>query len=655
MLLPSLQSPPPPLRRPSFPYLHPSPSLSRNPAVLSPRTLITRRPLFFRLRSRPPAALPATDQELLKALVGSSDDAVDEARTHLPAVRSYEGDLARLTLVGAVSYDQALTAAAADGGDAAEEHLSSGKSTMVVEAVYPGSADEHSTVSTRLFLPAKKVKEKAKTLRSSLTAHILSSSPTVSNNILAMTFRQVVLQRLWSFQLSLFGPGTKRNMKDLASPREVPTDVAVSSSDERFLSSLAEAICSCVLEDTEANYHGRVGDLPSNSIFGWLQKPRQNCSIDSSICINRISEGEILRNARKHVDKFNLVKGKSLDRGRKMKHRWWAPPSYSSLVKYRGPGFSDWTSEFIPAYRLQINHTFKDTKLEGWQKLADNRWEVLLTHFQMVELANILDMYYEDRYTLPDKQLSYNLVTKSSNVSRNKSSAWKMIFVTLAGGFIVLLISVLAQVCWPHLQKSRKALEQNTSVSLSETDCCHLQLLEAAELEALCVSVVKKIKDALGWPGDIMFDANLGAWTGKLPHCLRNNDLISHAIYGSREDATYCPGDVQTNAELSTSISSYETINADAQLTAQDIASFQVVLSGDGKIMGFQPTSRVAVNNWATNPLVKELYGGRKLSPGLLEPTLKIPRPHEVVLIELLMSVTPESSFALARPIEQSR
>jgi hypothetical protein len=41
-----------------------------------------------------------------------------------------------------------------------------------------------------------------------------------------------------------------------------------------------------------------------------------------------------------------------------------------------------------------------------------------------------------------------------------------------------------------------------------------------------------------------------------------------------------------------------------------------VVLSTDGKIVGFQPMSRVAVNRWAANPLAKELYGGRKLSPG---------------------------------------
>lgn len=44
----------------------------------------------------------------------------------------------------------------------------------------------------------------------------------------------------------------------------------------------------------------------------------------------------------------------------------------------------------------------------------------------------------------------------------------------------------------------------------------------------------------------------------------------------------------------------------------------QVVVSGDGKIIGFQPTNRVAVNNWAANPLAKELYGGKRLTPGII-------------------------------------
>lgn len=68
----------------------------------------------------------------------------------LPGVRTYENDAARLALVGAVEFEQALTAAAADGGQAADEHIKSGMPAMVVETLFPGHPGPHSTVSTRL-------------------------------------------------------------------------------------------------------------------------------------------------------------------------------------------------------------------------------------------------------------------------------------------------------------------------------------------------------------------------------------------------------------------------------------------------------------------------------------------------------------------------
>lgn len=88
-------------------------------------------------------AVPGTEQEVLQAVADSDEKS-------LPCVRIYENDSARLTLVGAVDFQQALTAAAADGGQAADEHIESGMPAMVVETVFPGSSDDHSTVSTRL-------------------------------------------------------------------------------------------------------------------------------------------------------------------------------------------------------------------------------------------------------------------------------------------------------------------------------------------------------------------------------------------------------------------------------------------------------------------------------------------------------------------------
>lgn len=69
------------------------------------------------------------------------------------------------------------------------------------------------------FLPAGQVKEKAKKLKSILSDDILSS--TTSQNMLAMTFRQVVLEQLWNWEMVIFKPGMQRNMEDLMKPREV--------------------------------------------------------------------------------------------------------------------------------------------------------------------------------------------------------------------------------------------------------------------------------------------------------------------------------------------------------------------------------------------------------------------------------------------------
>lgn len=69
------------------------------------------------------------------------------------------------------------------------------------------------------FLPARKVKEKAAKLRNSFPKDLFSGSG--SKNVLAMTFRQVVLQQIWSFDLTVFQPGEERKMVDLETPREV--------------------------------------------------------------------------------------------------------------------------------------------------------------------------------------------------------------------------------------------------------------------------------------------------------------------------------------------------------------------------------------------------------------------------------------------------
>ncbi|KAK9267859.1 hypothetical protein L1049_010296 [Liquidambar formosana] len=614
----------------SYIPLLPSQRQSSSPTIFPKSPFKNPRKPHYVIACLAPKALPTSEQEILEAVAESDGKS-------LPCVRSYENDLARLTLVGAVDFEQALTAAAADGGEAAGEHIVSGMAAMVVETVYPGVSGEHSTVSTRLFLPARKVKEKAKKLRSSLNEDILSS--TTSSNILAMTFRQVVLQHLWNFELVLFRPGTERKMEDLENSREqVPASFTLSSSDERVISVLAEVVCISALESTERHFIENSFGKTSNSFFHWFHKPKRIISKDSSVILYKLFEDEIVQNAKSLLENFESVKANYKRIGTKPKYYWWTSSAYSKLEKIGGPEFTTWTSEYIPAYRLQIDAgRLKNVKLEGWKNYAKNRWEVLLTHSQMVELANVLDMYYEDLYTLPDKQLSCGVLANSTNLYKNKrsSSMLKLLSVSLASGIFLVTIGVLGQIFLPHIHKGKKYTRNHYSIPSSEVDYTQHQALDATKLEAFCISTVKKIKDAFGWPGDIMTETSVGAWIGELPIYLK---MLGKPNYNSE--------DIPTNS------SPLEESNADMTASVQDIASYQVVLSIDGKIVGFQPTSQVAVNHWATNPLAKELYGGRKLSPGFIEPGLKIHYPNEVVVIELLMSENPEAYFALARPVQ---
>ena len=133
------------------------------PGRVSPPVSSRWKPSFksfsFSSHVPPISATSSSNEELLQTLV-DFEAQEEESRNHLPAVRTYENDLFRLTLIGAVDHDQAITAAAADGGYAADEHLSAALSTMAIETVYPGS-NSHSTVSTRLvsFFPLFKVGE----------------------------------------------------------------------------------------------------------------------------------------------------------------------------------------------------------------------------------------------------------------------------------------------------------------------------------------------------------------------------------------------------------------------------------------------------------------------------------------------------------------
>lgn len=349
-------------------------------------------------------------------------------------------------------------------------------------------------------------------------------------------------------------------------------------------------------------------------------------------------ECEIVANANILLQKFSSERANYRPREGRWMYNWLTSTAYSKLEQTGGPEFIAWLSEYVPTYKLQIDaEKLGNVKFEGWKKTETNTWEVFLTHSQMVGLSDILDMYYEDVYTLPYKQLSSGVVAKSFNSpsSKRSISMSKAISMVLASGIFLVAIRILGQRYLPHLPIRKHHHPDVNPVNSSDMISIQHQSMESSKLEDYCVSIIRRIKEFYCWPGDILTGSGSSAWIGKLPIYVKN-EMDSKDL------------------DLNSSSMPSEGIEDEMKAAAQDIASYQVVLSGDGKIVGFQPTSRVAENQWEANPLVKELDGGKNLSPGLIERGVKISRPSDAVVLELLMSANPQSSFALVRPVTEN-
>ncbi|CAD6248478.1 unnamed protein product [Miscanthus lutarioriparius] len=596
----------------------PSPSLllrapplcpSHSPRRFASPSLTTSSPAA-RLRLRPLRLPPAASRHAPRA----GDTRVPDDL--IPIARCYEGRLARLELAGAARREQAVAAAAAaDGGATAEAHLAAGSDAMVVETFLPGPHGGGTTASsTRVILQAKEVKDKASKIEKQFGSDFFFANEPDSESMLAMAFKQVVIQRLSNFRLEVFSPGSVRDFQDFGKPRKGSLDCSISSSDGKLLSSLAEAIFSCVIEDARKNHFGGIGSL--------FQKRQLNCSLDSSVCIHRISEAEIVKNAKRCLETFSLMK--SSHEVHKTKNGWWPPPNYESLVKIGGPELVLWTNEYIPTYKLQINaNILENSNLEGegLYELESNRREVLLTHSQLVELGNVLDMYFEDQFTLPGKTFHPHWNSDPSKIKKNNGYL-NNLSTFLAGSCIFLFVAVFAQLCWPQSFRDKRLFKESSNASSSQNYCSDIKSLDNSEIQAYCTSLVKKMKDSYGCLGDVMVDAHIGAWVGELPNCFKaiNSEDAAASGYFQHPD-TLSQENQSQSVPINIKMSHLEQ-NDRTQETLQNIASFQVVISEEGKVVGFQPTNRPAVNHWATNPLATLLYQGRSLSPGVKDPSL---------------------------------
>lgn len=72
----------------------------------------------------------------------------------------------------------------------------------------------------------------------------------------------------------------------------------------------------------------------------------------------------------------------------------------------------------------------------------------------------------------------------------------KTLFAAVAVGCVAVFVGIAAQLYWPHLLRVKKASEANNYVLPSETYCCDLQSLDAAEVCYL-IQVIINLEDCL--------------------------------------------------------------------------------------------------------------------------------------------------------------
>lgn len=155
--------------------------------------------------------------------------------------------------------------------------------------------------------------------------------------------------------------------------------------DKRVISLLGEVVCLAALESTERHFLSKSMSRAPNNFFRWFRKSDRVSSTDSLVTIVRLHEDEISSVANSLLENINSGKASYKPSQTKSEYSWWTLSTGSKLEKIGGPEIGTGVSEYVPAYLFQIDSDrLPNLKLEGWKRSAENRWEVLLTHNQMV-------------------------------------------------------------------------------------------------------------------------------------------------------------------------------------------------------------------------------------------------------------------------------
>ncbi|XP_024401180.1 uncharacterized protein [Physcomitrium patens] len=335
------------------------------------------------------------------------------------ATRTYRKAMASLRVTGNALPLQVNAALAADGGRTAVQELKQGKAMLVIEAYNPGQLSEGSTVSTKLQAPTLAVIERAK-LMAEKDAQFLRGG-----RAFAVAFQTVRLLKLSKFELCFYQPGTMKATDGYGG--EIAAFLEVS--DASCLSEIAKGVCSYALACVKDNAEQRAkvegfGSIPFLKRSEGIKTTVKN----STVQISSFTEAEVSAHVERIVQDKKLV-GTSV--GLRRHRSWWNRPLATEAVVKSGLD-AQLVDEFLPAHKLQLNLPSNKFEAVGLQKTSDTVCSINLTHAQMMDLADVLDLYSGDPYTGSGESVSMSL-----DIPRR---SWAKVVQTVAVGALATAI-----------------------------------------------------------------------------------------------------------------------------------------------------------------------------------------------------------------------
>ncbi|KAG0568988.1 hypothetical protein KC19_6G057100 [Ceratodon purpureus] len=347
------------------------------------------------------------------------------------ATRTYRKALASLRVVGEALPLQVNAALAADGGRTAAQELAQGKPMLVIETYNPGRFSEGSTVSTKLQAPTLSVLKRAKLMPKN------QKQFSSSGRAFAIAFQAVRLLKLSNFELCFFKPGTMKGMDEY---KEGDVVGYLEVFDASTLSEIARGVCSYALACVKDNADQRmnVGGFGSK-LFQNRSKVKQTTVESPAVKISTLTESEVLAHVETIVQEESLV-GACM--GLRRHRSWWDRPLATQAVVKTGVD-AQLVDEFVPVHALKFKLPSNNFEAVGLQMMDDTSCTIHLTHAQMMDLADVLDLYCGDPYTGSGENVSISIdIPRRSWVQGAQAVAVGALASALGGALLLGILSI---------------------------------------------------------------------------------------------------------------------------------------------------------------------------------------------------------------------